>query len=91
MPTYANMKLIYSQFFGLLKHIPALTYGRPTANAYIQMAQILKQATATTHPKQYTILIPVTSPRVSTLQVPSPRENIPIPLPQKVHASLTRV
>jgi hypothetical protein len=57
--------------------IPSLTYGSNITNAYIQIAQILKRATAPPLPPP----IPAPEPRVQLITSPAPEQRVLIPAP----------
>jgi hypothetical protein len=57
--------------------IPSLTYGSNITNAYIQIAQILKRATAPPLPPT----VPAPEPRVQLITPPAPKQRVHIPAP----------
>ena len=57
--------------------IPSLTYGSNITNAYIQIAQILKRATAPPLPPP----VPAPEPRVQLITPPAPEQRVHIPTP----------
>jgi hypothetical protein len=59
--------------------IPSLTYGSNITNAYIQIAQILKQATAP--PGAVPTPDPASEPRVPLITPPAPEQRVLVPAP----------
>jgi hypothetical protein len=59
--------------------IPSLTYGSDLTNAYIQIAQILKRATAS--PAPAAPLPPVPAQRVPPVTPPAPEQRVPLVTP----------
>ena len=59
--------------------IPSLTYGSNITNAYIQIAQIFKRATAP--PEQAPLPPPVPEPRVPIIAPPAPEQRVLAPAP----------
>jgi hypothetical protein len=61
------------------KPLPSLTYGSPIANAYLQISQILKRATAIPHPATPLPLSP--SQPAPLVAPPVPEQRVPIVTP----------